>query len=190
VKPCRAGSSIGITKVTDWAQFPEAVATAAAVDPKVIVEAAVPGREVECGVLARPDGPPQASLPAEIRLRPGTEWYDFAAKYLDDAVDFDVPADLTPEQTRLVQETARKAFLALDCRGLARVDFFLGTGPDGADRLVVNEVNTMPGFTPISMYPRMWAATGVDFAALVDRLVEVALAARPAAEATLDGTRA
>jgi D-alanine-D-alanine ligase len=176
--------------VTDWAQFPEAVATAAAVDPKVIVEAAVPGREVECGVLARPDGPPQASLPAEIRLRPGTEWYDFAAKYLDDAVDFDVPADLTPEQTRLVQETARKAFLALDCRGLARVDFFLGTGPDGADRLVVNEVNTMPGFTPISMYPRMWAATGVDFAALVDRLVEVALAARPAAEATLDGTRA
>jgi D-alanine-D-alanine ligase len=190
VKPCRAGSSIGITKVTDWAQFPEAVATAAAVDPKVIVEAAVPGREVECGVLARPDGPPQASLPAEIRLRPGTEWYDFAAKYLDDAVDFDVPADLTPEQTRLVQETARKAFLALDCRGLARVDFFLGTGPDGADRLVINEVNTMPGFTPISMYPRMWAATGVDFTTLVDRLVEVALAARPAAEASLDGIRA
>jgi D-alanine-D-alanine ligase len=101
-----------------------------------------------------------------------------------------VPADLTPEQTRLVQDTARTAFLALDCRGLARVDFFLGTGADGADRLVVNEVNTMPGFTPISMYPRMWAATGVDFAALVDRLVEVALAARPAAEATLDGTRA
>ncbi len=187
VKPSRAGSSIGITKVTDWAQFPEAVATAAAVDAKVVVEAAVPGREVECGVLAGPGGgPPQASLPAEIRLHAGTDWYDFAAKYLDDAADFDVPADLTPEQTRAVQEAACRAYLAMDCRGLARVDFFLGTGPDGAERLVVNEVNTMPGFTPISMYPRMWAASGVDFAALVDRLVEVALADAPA----LDGSRA
>jgi D-alanine-D-alanine ligase len=192
VKPCRAGSSIGITKVTDWAQFPEAVATAAAVDPKVIVEAAVPGREVECGVLARPDGAPEASLPAEIRLRPGTDWYDFAAKYLDDAVDFDVPADLTREQTRAVRAAACRAYLALDCRGLARVDFFLATGPDGAERLVVNEVNTMPGFTPISMYPRMWAASGVDFAALVDRLVEVALAGAgvPGSAPALDGTRA
>ena len=187
VKPSRAGSSIGITKVTDWAQFPGAVATAAAVDVKVVVEAAVPGREVECGVLAGPGGgPPQASLPAEIRLHAGTDWYDFAAKYLDDAADFDVPADLTPEQTRAVQEAACRAYLAMDCRGLARVDFFLGTGPDGAERLVVNEVNTMPGFTPISMYPRMWAASGVDFAALVDRLVEVALAGAPA----LDGSRA
>lgn len=181
VKPSRAGSSIGITKVTDWAQFPEAVVTAAAVDAKVVVEAAVPGREIECGVLAVPGGgPPEASLPAEIRLHAGTDWYDFAAKYLDDAADFDVPADLTPEQTRAVQAAACRAYLAMDCRGLARVDFFLGTGPDGAERLVVNEVNTMPGFTPISMYPRMWAATGVDFATLVDRLVEVAL----------DGTRA
>jgi D-alanine-D-alanine ligase len=192
VKPSRAGSSIGITKVTDWAQFPEAVATAAAVDAKVVVEAAVPGREVECGVLAGPGGGlPQASLPAEIRLHAGTDWYDFAAKYLDDAADFDVPADLTPEQTRAVQEAACRAYLAMDCRGLARVDFFLGTGPDGAERLVVNEVNTMPGFTPISMFPRMWAATGVDFGALVDRLVEVALAdAGSAADPALDGTRA
>ncbi|WP_448609718.1 D-alanine--D-alanine ligase family protein [Geodermatophilus sp. URMC 60] len=192
VKPSRAGSSIGITKVTDWGQFPEAVATAAAVDAKVVVEAAVPGREVECGVLAAPGGGlPQASLPAEIRLHPGTDWYDFAAKYLDDAADFDVPADLTPDQTRAVQEAACRAYLAMDCRGLARVDFFLGTGPDGADRLVVNEVNTMPGFTPISMYPRMWAASGVDFATLVDRLVEVALAEAPTgSDPTLDGTRA
>ncbi|WP_089304088.1 D-alanine--D-alanine ligase family protein [Geodermatophilus pulveris] len=191
VKPARAGSSIGITRVTDWAQFPEAVATAAAVDAKVVVEAAVPGREIECGVLAGPGGgPPEASLPAEIRLHPGTDWYDFAAKYLDDAADFDVPADLTAEQTRAVQEAARRAYLALDCRGLARVDFFLGAGPDGAERLVVNEVNTMPGFTPISMYPRMWAASGVDFAALVDRLVEVALAGVRATgpAAALDGT--
>jgi D-alanine-D-alanine ligase len=177
VKPSRAGSSIGITKVTDWDQFPEAVATAAAVDPKVIVEAAVPGREIECGVLATPDGRPEASVPAEIRLRPGTDWYDFAAKYLDDAVDLDVPAALSPEQTKAVQDAACRAFLALDCRGLARVDFFLGTDPDtGADRLVINEVNTMPGFTPISMFPRMWAASGVSYPELVDRLVQTALA--------------
>lgn len=176
VKPARAGSSIGITKVTDWAQFPAAVAAAAAVDPKVIVEAAVPGREIECGVLAaRGSGLPESSLPAEIRLRPGTDWYDFAAKYLDDAVDFDVPADLTPGQTTAVQDAARRAYLALDCRGLARVDFFLGTAPDGSDLLVINEVNTMPGFTPISMFPRMWAASGVGYPELVDRLVASAV---------------
>jgi D-alanine-D-alanine ligase len=177
VKPSRAGSSIGITKVTDWAQFPEAVATAAAVDPKVIVEASVPGREVECGVLAAPGtGLPEASLPAEIRLRPGVDWYDFSAKYLDDSVDFDVPADLTPEQTAAVQEASRRAYLAMDCRGLARVDFFLATASDGTDHLVINEVNTMPGFTPISMFPRMWAASGVTYPELVDRLVASALA--------------
>jgi D-alanine-D-alanine ligase len=183
VKPSRAGSSIGITKVTDWAQFPEAVATAAAVDPKVIVEASVPGREIECGVLAAPTtGLPEASLPAEIRLRAGVDWYDFAAKYLDDSVDLDVPADLTPEQTAAVQEAACRAFLAMDCRGLARVDFFLGTAPDGSDTLVINEVNTMPGFTPISMFPRMWAASGVTYPELVDRLIATALASgsRPA----------
>ena len=180
VKPSRAGSSIGITKVADWAQFPEAVATAAAVDAKVVVEAAVPGREVECGVLAGLGGGlPQASLPAEIRLHPGTDWYDFAAKYLDDAVDFDVPAELTPEQTAAVQRTSCQAFQALDCRGLARVDFFLGADAQGRDRLVINEVNTMPGFTPISMFPRMWAASGVDYPQLVDRLIASALAGDP-----------
>ncbi|MGK5112132.1 MULTISPECIES: D-alanine--D-alanine ligase family protein [unclassified Geodermatophilus] len=189
VKPSRAGSSIGISRVTDWAQFPEAVATAAAVDAKVVVEAAVPGREIECGVLAGPGGGlPEASLPAEIRLRPGTDWYDFTAKYLEDAADFDVPAALTPEQTRAVQETACRAYLAMDCQGLARVDFFLGTGPDGADRLVINEVNTMPGFTPISMYPRMWAVSGVTSADLVDRLLDAALAGtRPVDDPALDG---
>jgi D-alanine-D-alanine ligase len=183
VKPSRAGSSIGITKVTDWAQFPEAVATAAAVDPKVVVEASVPGREIECGVLApRGAGLPQASLPAEIRLRPGVDWYDFSAKYLDDSVDFDVPADLSPEQTAAVQEAARRAYLAMDCRGLARVDFFLATAADGSDHLVINEVNTMPGFTPISMFPRMWAASGVSYPELVARLIDSALASgsRPA----------
>jgi D-alanine-D-alanine ligase len=188
VKPARAGSSIGITKVTDWAQFPAAVAAAAAVDPKVIVEAAVPGREIECGVLAaRGTGLPEASLPAEIRLNPGVDWYDFAAKYLDDAAEFDIPAELTPAQTAAVQDAARRAYLALDCRGLARVDFFLGTGDDGADLLVINEVNTMPGFTPISMFARMWGATGVEFAELVDRLVSGALAAGTRPDPVADG---
>jgi D-alanine-D-alanine ligase len=178
VKPSRAGSSIGITKVTDWAQFPEAVATAAAVDPKVIVEASVPGREIECAVLApKGAGLPEASLPAEIRLRPGVDWYDFAAKYIDadTSVDFDIPADLTPEQTAAVQEAACRAYLALDCSGLARVDFFLGAAANGSDRLVINEVNTMPGFTPNSMFPRMWAASGVTYPELVDRLIGTAL---------------
>jgi D-alanine-D-alanine ligase len=180
VKPARAGSSVGITRVTDWADLPAAVAAAAEVDPKVLVEAAVPGREIECGVLGGVGGgAPEASLPAEIKLRPGTDWYDFAAKYLEDAVDFDVPAQLTPEQTAAVQEASRRAFLALDCRGLARVDFFLGSNPDGSDRLVINEVNTMPGFTPISMFPRMWAATGVPYPELVDRLVAAALGSTP-----------
>jgi D-alanine-D-alanine ligase len=185
VKPSRAGSSIGITRVTDWAQFPAAVAMAAEVDPKVVVEASVPGREIECGVLAGAGGGrPEASLPAEIRLRAGTDWYDFNAKYLEDAVEFDVPADLTPEQVRAVQEMSVRAFLAMDCQGLARVDFFLGTDPaTGQERLVVNEVNTMPGFTPISMFPRMWAASGVSYPELVDRLVTSALpdAAEPGA---------
>jgi D-alanine-D-alanine ligase len=191
VKPACARSSIGITKVTDWAQFPAAVAAAAAVDPKVIVESAVPGREIECGVLAGPGGGrPEASVPAEIRLRPGTDWYDFAAKYLEDAVEFDVPADLSPEQTRAVQEAARRAYLALDCRGLARVDFFLGTRPDGTDQLVVNEVNTMPGFTPISMFPRMWAASGVSYPELVDRLIDTALSSGARPDATRDGGQA
>src|SRR3954463_8666952 len=177
VKPARAGSSIGITRVTDWAEFPDAVATAAAVDPKVIVEAAVSGREIECGVLAAPEtGLPEASVPAEIRLRPGVDWYDFSAKYLDDSVDFDVPADLTAEQTAAVQEASCRAYLAMDCRGLARVDFFLGTAADSSDHLVINEVNTMPGFTPISMFPRMWAASGVSYPELVDRLIASALA--------------
>jgi len=176
VKPARAGSSIGITRVTDWSQFPEAVATAAAHDRKVVVEAAVPGREIEIGVLARPGGGlPDTSLPAEIRLRPGTEWYDFDAKYLEDAVEFDVPARLTPEQTAAVQETARRAFLALDCAGLARVDFFLATDPEtGADRWVVNEVNTMPGFTETSVYAKLWQASGLEYPTLCDRLVTLA----------------
>jgi D-alanine-D-alanine ligase len=171
VKPARAGSSIGITKVDDWADLPDALATAFAHDIKVLVEARVAGREIECGVLEGADGAPIASVPAEIKLMPGRDWYDFAAKYLDDSCKFDVPADLPAGVTARLQDAACRAFTALDCAGLARVDFFVT--PD--DGIVVNEINTMPGFTPISMFPRMWAASGVDYPELVDRLIAAAL---------------
>ena len=137
----------------------------------MIVEAAIVGREIECGVLENAAGEPEASLPAEIRLVRGHDWYDFEAKYLDDACEFDIPANLPPHVIDEVRESACRAFTALDCAGLARVDFFVT--PD--ERVLVNEVNTMPGFTPISMYPQMWAATGVDYPTLVDRLVAAAL---------------
>ena len=170
VKPARAGSSVGITKVADWSDLADAISAAFEHDNKVLVEAGVAGREVECGVLEDKNGRPIASVPAEIRLVRGHEWYDFEAKYLDDACEFDVPADLPPALTARVREVACQAFTALDCAGLARVDFFVVD-----DDVVVNEVNTMPGFTPISMFPRMWAASGVDYPTLVDRLIQAAL---------------
>jgi D-alanine-D-alanine ligase len=174
VKPARAGSSVGITKVVDWAQLPAAIATARTADPKVLVEAAVPGREVECGVLEFPDGRVEASLPAEIRVvaENSAGWYDFDAKYLDDACEFDIPAKLDDEVTARVRAVAVAAFRALDCQGLARVDFFVGA--DGS--LTINEINTMPGFTPISMYPRMWAVTGIDYPTLLSTLIDTAIA--------------
>jgi D-alanine-D-alanine ligase len=173
VKPARAGSSIGITRVTDWADLDDAIATARAVDPKVIIEAAVVGREVECGVLEGIDGgEPDASLPAEIRIvAEGHDWYDYEAKYLDDACEFDLPADLPADVTGRLRAMAAQAFTALDCAGLARVDFFVT--PDGG--LVINEVNTMPGFTPISMFPRMWEATGLAYPHLLERMIRTAL---------------
>ncbi len=171
VKPARGGSSIGISRVSDLADLPRAVEDALRCDPKVLVEAAVVGREVECGILEDEQGRPQASLPAEVRVVGDYEFYDFEAKYLDAATELDVPADLPPELTAELQALARRAYDALDCEGLARVDFFVGA--DGT--LTVNEVNTMPGFTPTSMFPRMWAASGVDYPALVDRLVQSAL---------------
>ena len=171
VKPARGGSSIGISRVADLAQLPQAVAEALLCDPKVLIEAAVVGREVECGILEDAGGRPEASVPAEIRLVGDHEFYDFEAKYLDSATELDCPADLPAAVVDALQEMACRAFAALDCEGLARVDFFVGPGGE----LTVNEVNTMPGFTPSSMYPRMWAASGVDYPALVDRLVQAAL---------------
>lgn len=174
VKPARGGSSLGITRVRHAEALEDALAEAHRHDPKAIVEAEVSGRELECGVLEgeRPGDPPEASLPCEIHLVAGREFYDFEAKYLDAATRFDVPAQVPDRLTEAVRALAVRAFEALGCAGLARVDFFLR--PDGS--LVVNEVNTMPGFTPASMFPRVWAAGGVDYPALVDRLVRTALA--------------
>ncbi len=174
VKPARGGSSIGVSRVTAWDQLPEAIAQARRHDPKVIVEAAVPGRELECGVLEFPDGRVEASTVGEIRVAGvrGNEdaFYDFATKYLEDAAELDVPAKIDDDVADTVRQLAIRAFRAIDCQGLARVDFFLTeNGP------VVNEINTMPGFTTISMYPRMWAASGVDYPTLLATMVETAL---------------
>jgi D-alanine-D-alanine ligase len=173
VKPARAGSSTGISKVTSWADLAGAVSLAREIDPKVLVEAAIIGREVECGVLEFPDGRVEASLPAEIRLAgDGPEWYDFDAKYLDDVCELDIPAKLDDAVSERLRALAVRAFRALDCQGLARVDFFVGA--DGT--LTVNEVNTMPGFTPTSAYPKMWITTGIDYPTLLATLIDTAIA--------------
>jgi D-alanine-D-alanine ligase len=175
VKPARGGSSIGVSRVSSWDQLPAAVASARRHDPKVIVEAAINGRELECGVLEMPDGTVEASTLGEIRVAGvrGREdsFYDFATKYLDEAAELDVPAKVDDEIADAVRRLAIRAFKAVDCQGLARVDFFLtDDGP------IINEINTMPGFTTISMYPRMWAASGVDYPTLLATMVETALA--------------
>ena len=174
VKPARAGSSVGITKVEGPGRLEEAVLDARRHDPKVVVEEAVVGRELECGVLqSRSGAAPDTSVVGEIRVDDTHEFYDFDAKYLDEAhVALDVPADVPAEVAAEIQAMSGRAFQALACEGLARVDFFLR--PDGA--VLVNELNTMPGFTPTSMFPMLWAATGVDYPALVDRLLTTALA--------------
>jgi D-alanine-D-alanine ligase len=172
VKPARAGSSTGVSKVTNWADLDAAIGHARTIDPKVIAECTIVGREVECGVLEYPDGRVDASLPAEIRIvADGVDFYDFDSKYIDDVVEFDIPAKLPDTVTARIRELAVRAFHALDCQGLARVDFFVG--PD--DTVTVNELNTMPGFTEMSLYPKMWATTGVDFTTLLSTLVETAM---------------
>jgi D-alanine-D-alanine ligase len=175
VKPARGGSSMGVTRVEDVAELAAAIEAAREHDPKVVVEAGIVGRELECGVLQDLDGTPRASELGEIEVVSGHTFYDFDAKYVDeDDVRLTTPADVPPEVRRRVQELAVEAFEVMGCEGLARVDVFLT--PDG--EVVVNELNTMPGFTPHSMFPRMWAASGVDYPALVDRLVQLALRRR------------
>ncbi|MEV7390161.1 MULTISPECIES: D-alanine--D-alanine ligase family protein [unclassified Streptomyces] len=169
VKPARAGSSIGITKVDDLSGLDEAIAEAQSHDPKILVEAAVRGREIEVGVLEFEDGP-RSSVPAEIPPPSEHAYYDFEAKYIDSTPGI-VPAPLTPEETAEVQKLAVDAFEAASCEGLVRADFFLTEDGD----FVINEINTMPGFTPISMYPQMWQASGISYPDLIDRLVQAAL---------------
>jgi D-alanine-D-alanine ligase len=178
VKPARAGSSMGISKVAGPEGLDTAIEEARRHDPKVIVEAAVAGREIECGVLEgqTPLDGPEASLPGELRVRGGHDFYDFEAKYLDGSTDIDIPARLTAEEIEDVRSQAVGVFEALGCEGLARVDFFFRESEDGGPgTFLVNEINTMPGFTPTSMFPQMWAASGLDYPALIVRLIESAL---------------
>jgi D-alanine-D-alanine ligase len=176
VKPSRAGSSLGIARVKGPADLDAAVEAARRHDPRIIVEAEIEGREIECAVLESIDGgAPATSLPGEIEVGSAYEFYDFEAKYLSgEAVRLSCPADLSDDVVHRVRDLAARTFEALGCEGLARVDFFVRPGGE----VLVNEINTMPGFTPISMYPRMWAATGLDYRALVDRLVQLALRRR------------
>lgn len=171
VKPARAGSSIGITKVKSVAGLQAAIEEARTHDPKVVVEAALTDfREIECSVLVR-DGEPQVSVPAEIIVRGEHEFYDFNAKYLEDSAELIVPANLSDTERERVQSAALDAFRALGCEGYARCDFFLLAN----GRVLVNEVNTLPGFTDISMFPRTWLASGLTYPALVEALIADAL---------------
>lgn len=160
---------MGISKVDDLCAIDEAVEQARRHDPKIVVESLLRGREIECGVLEFEDGP-RASVPAEIPPVGEHDFYDFEAKYIDSASGI-VPAPLTEAETARVRELALLAFEAASCEGLVRADFFLCENGE----FVINEINTMPGFTPISMYPRMWQESGLSYPELVDRLIQAAL---------------
>ncbi|MDR2253265.1 MAG: D-alanine--D-alanine ligase [Bifidobacteriaceae bacterium] len=180
VKPCRAGSSLGVAKVRDIADLEHGIVQVVRHDPRVLVEKAVHGREVECAVLGSPPpAPPRASLPSEIVVTGGHEFYDFEAKYLDAAgAELRCPADLPRGVQEALQAMAVAAFQAIGAEGLARVDFFYDPAAPELTQLTVNEINTMPGFTPISQYPRMWQATGVEYTELVSELIDLALGRR------------
>ena len=162
VKPARLGSSVGISKATDDSRLRKAIATAFEHDPRVIVEAMSDGLEVECAVLGNEDAEP--SEPGEIVVN--ADWYDYEAKYTPGGMELQVPARISAAARDRVRELAVQVFKAVDCAGLARVDFFVE-----GDEVLVNELNTMPGFTQTSVYPKLWEASGVPFAQLADRLV-------------------
>ncbi len=167
VKPAALGSSVGITKVKEEGELDAALDEALSHGRAALIEKAVnEAREIECSVLGNED--PVASVPGEII--PAGEFYDYRSKYLDEATRLIVPADLPAEVVEEVQRMAVAAFRAIDCEGMARVDFLLGR-----DRLYVNEINTIPGFTSVSMYPRMWEASGLPYRDLVGRLIELAM---------------
>ncbi|WP_431843601.1 D-alanine--D-alanine ligase family protein [Calidifontibacter indicus] len=176
VKPARAGSSFGVSRVDSQDGLEAAIEQARRFDPKVLVEAGIVGREVECGILeGRGSRPPRASQIGEITVTEGTHtFYDFESKYLDDSASLTCPADLPDDIAQQIREQSIRAFDAAGCEGLARVDWFYS--PDGT--LTLNEINTMPGFTPSSMYPRVWDAEGVDYRSLITELIELALQRR------------
>jgi D-alanine-D-alanine ligase len=168
VKPANMGSSVGVSKVHDRSELAAAMDLAARYDRKLVVEEGIEAREIEVSVLGNDD--PIASIPGEVV--PGNEFYDYRAKYVDDTSELLIPAPLEAEVTQRVREMAIDAYLALDCAGMARADFLLDkqTG-----ELWVNELNTIPGFTQISMYPKLWEATGISYGTLIDRLIELAI---------------
>jgi D-alanine-D-alanine ligase len=167
VKPAALGSSVGITKVTDLAGLAAAVEEALSHGTKALVERSLEGaREIECAVLGNDD--PVASVPGEIL--PDAEWYDYRAKYVDETTSLEIPAKLPPEVVEEVQRMAVAAFRAIDAEGMARVDFFV----EEPGRLTVNEINTIPGFTSVSMYPKLWDASGLSYPELIERLIELA----------------
>jgi D-alanine--D-alanine ligase len=176
VKPARGGSSIGITRVPDVDGLEPAIEAARAHDPKVLVEAAVDGIEVECAVLEGLDGgPPEASVPGQVVVDPASSFYDFEAKYLASATTMRIPAPVPEAAAAEIRRLACAAFDAISCEGLARVDFFYTP----AGQILVNEINTMPGMTPASGFPMMWAASGLPLPQLVDRIIQTALRKRP-----------
>ena len=176
VKPARGGSSVGITRVTGAADLESAVEAARAHDAKVLVEAAVEGMEVECAVLEGLDGgPPEASVPGQVVVDPGSSFYDFQAKYLAAGTSMRIPAPIPATAAAEVRRLACAAFEAISCEGLARVDFFYTP----AGQVQFNEINTMPGMTPASGFPLMWAATGLPLPQLIDRIIQTALRKRP-----------
>jgi D-alanine-D-alanine ligase len=176
VKPARGGSSLGTSKASDPGQLADAIALAREFDPKVLVEAAITAREIEVAVLEGINGaPPDTSLPGELRLDGGEEFYDFEAKYLDQSSGMLIPAPIPEQDVRTIRELAGAAFTAVSAEGLARVDFFYT--PDR--QILVNEINTFPGMSPTSYFQKMWEATGLSFPQVIDRLLETALARRP-----------
>jgi len=177
VKPANLGSSVGISKARNPDELERALRLAAEYDRKIVVEREIVGREIECSVLGNEN--PEAAVPCEIL--PSREFYDYEDKYLLDRAGTVVPADLPPETTEEVRRLAVECYRAVECEGMARVDFLLEAA---TSRLYINEINTIPGFTSISMYPKMWEAAGLSYSALIDRLIELALDRHAARKAT------
>ena len=176
VKPARGGSSIGTSKATDMTELQASIDNARSYDPKVIVEAAIEGSEVECGVIEGVDGaPPDVSLPGLLQIGGGEEFFDFEAKYLDEASVMVIPAPIPAEHQQEIRRMAAVAFEAVSAEGLSRVDFFYT--PDG--QILINEINTIPGLSPASYFQKLWEASGLEFPQIIDRLLETARKKRP-----------